>query len=488
MNGKIKGIIVCVIVLLCLGGALIFLNKTDKGESESSSVESAAESRSDESIMVIDSSADKISSVKVSNKSGEFTMQKPSSGKTAWEIAELKGLNQSTTLQSTMADVVAQLKAEKLVEEDVKDLSKYGLDDPEATFTVTFSDNSTKTVYVGNYLPESTKYRYIAEKGSNKVYSIYNTKAKYFTDSKEAYLDTTLIPSVEEVTDYGTLTISRKDLDYDMIFTQDTDTDNNMPSNQVMTSPIDAYLNGGTTSQNTTHGLWGLSAKEAVCVFPKDKDFKDYGLDSPQSTVTYESKSEKYNLRIGNPEYSKNSDGKDNSTVEYYYCYLEGVSGIDCIWKVSAESLPWATVKPEDIMSNIITTNNIYDVSEIDIKYENGTTKYTITSKDEDVKAVKINGKDTDVDNFKTFYQYMLSFPTSEIWLSQPDTESFLTIRIKAGDKTDTLEFFKDNSSARKAIIKRNGKTSFRVSLNWTDKFVKNMELLAAGKQVAASY
>ncbi len=487
MNGKLQGIIVCVIVLLCLGGALIFLNKTGKSGNESSTSESAASSEADESVKIIDSSADEIKSVKISNKSGEFTVEKPASGKTSWDIKELKGLNQSTSMKSTMADNAAQLEAKKLVDDNAEDLTKYGLDKPEATFTITFSDNSTKTICVGNNLPESSKYRYVMEKGIKKVYSVLDTRMQYFTDSKESYLDTTLIVKPDEEGGYGKLTITRDNLDYDMTFVQDSDNTNDMMSAQVMTSPINSYLNG-TTSTDTTHGLWGLTAEKGVCIFPTKEDFKKYGLDKPHTTVVYNGSGVNYKLTVGNPVYSKDSEGNDNSSVAYYYCYVEGVSGIDCIWMVSSESLPWVTVKPEDIISTIMTYNNIANVNEIDVDYKNQITKYTLTSKDEDVKTAKINGKDTDVDNFKTFYQYMLSCPTSEIWLKDPEGESFLTIKIKSGDKTDTLEFFEDSSSARKAVIKRNGKTSFRVSLNWTDKFVKNMELLAEGKQVAASY
>lgn len=491
MNGKLQGIIICVVVIVCLGGMLLFLNLTGDNDTDNSSVEESSTVNSeDESVLLIDSSSDKISSVRISNEYGEFTIEKPASGKTEWNIAELKGLNQSLTSEKSLIEDVAQFEAKKLVEENAEDLSKYGLESPLAEFTVTFADDSQKTFCIGNQAPE-TKYRYLTEKGTNAVYTMLGTRLSEFLEGKEQFIETLLIDSPEEV-NFGTLTIKRPDIDYDMVFVQDDDEATDMMSAQIMTSPIYSYLNG-TTSQDTTHGLWGLTADSAVCLFPDDSDLKEYGIDNPKATVIYKSDTESYKLYIGNPEYSKNSEGEDNSTVAYYYCYLEGVSGADCIWKISSESLPWATVMPQDIITTVMTYNNIVDIESFNVIQGDTTVKYTVEvdGEDEDseqVVAAAIDGKETDVESFKTFYQYFLSCPTTEIWFEEPTGESFMTVEIDVGDNVDTLEFYKDSTSERKVIVKRNGRTSFRIPIGWTERFVKNMEALESGGEVQASY
>ena len=490
MNGKLQGIIICVIVIICLGGMLLFLTLTDKdnGDDSSAAESTAAESEADESVLLIDSSSEKISSVKISNEFGEFTIEKPASGKTSWNISELNGLNQSVSDQQSLVEDIAQLTAEKLVEEKVKNLEKYGLAEPISTFTVAFSDDSERVFHIGDITPEKSKYRYMTEKDSGKVYIVKINTISEVLEGKEQFIDTLLIETPEEV-NFGMLTIQRPDIDYDMVFEQDTDEETDMMSAQIMTSPIYSYLNG-SSSQNTTHGLWGLTADSPVCLFPDDSDKAEYGIDNPTATVIYEGEDENYTLYIGNPEYSKNIEGEDNSSVAYYYCYLEGVSGADCIWKISVEDLPWATVMPEEIITTVMTYNNIVNIESFVVKQEQKVTTYTVEvdEEDEEVTAAAIDGKETDVDSFKSFYQYFLSCPTTEIWYKEPEGESFMTIEIDVGDNTDTLEFFADSESARKAIVKRNGQTSFRIPIDWTDKFINNMAALENGEEVLASY
>lgn len=488
MNGKLQGIIICVVVILCLGGTLLFLNLTGGQDSDNSGSEesSAVSSQEEKEILIIDSSSEKINSVEISNENGKFTVERPASGKTAWCINELEGINQSQNSEKSLIENVAQLEAEKLVEENTDDPDKYGLKNPVAEFTVTFSDNSKRIFQIGDVTPEKSKYRYLTEKDTGKVYTVKSSVIDDFIDGKEQFIDPLLIESPEEV-EFGTMTIKRPDIDYDITFIQDTDDTTDMMSAQIMVSPIYSYLNG-SSSQNTTHGLWGLTADSAVCLFPDDNDKKEYGITSPTATVIYKSDTEDYKLYIGNPIYSKNSEGKDNSTVAFYYCYLEGVDGVDCIWKISAEDLPWADVMPEDIITTVMTYNNIADIDNIIVKRGSQTTKYTLTSEDDELKTAAIDGKKTDTEKFKTFYQYFLSCPTTEIWYKEPDGEKFMSVEIKVGNKTDILEFFTSKSSERKAIVKRNGKTSFRIPLDWTDKFVNNMESLEKGGEILTSY
>lgn len=488
MNGKLKGIIACAVIVVCLAGALIALDLTDKNDTDSSSAASSSTAESDESIMLIDSSEENINAVEISNEHGKFKIEKSSSGKTAWFIQALDGLNQSASEQASLIGDAAQLEAKKIVEENAEDLSKYGFDKPQSTFEVQFDDNTTKTFVVGDSLPEETRYSYIKEKNSNTVYTIFSNSVKRFASDKRDFLDKTLLAAPEEEEEvYGKLTVKRADLIGDMVFTDDSNMDSSMMSAQVMISPIYSYLNG-TASSATTHGLWGLTAESAEVMFPKAGDLKKYGIDNPVATVLYSGNGNEYRLRIGDPVYNKDSEGKDTTEIGAYYCYLEGIDGIDCIWKVAADSLPWTTVVPEDIITSVMTYNDITTVDEISVSYDGKTTDYGVVSDDSDVKSASISGKETDVDQFKSFYQYILTCPTSEIYSVDPEGDSFLSIEIKAGKHKDRLEFFKDDKSERKAIVKLNGVTSYKIPIKWTEKFVKNMDLLAEGKEVEESY
>ncbi|MDE6149933.1 MAG: DUF4340 domain-containing protein [Ruminococcus sp.] len=489
MNGKLKGIIACIALVICLGGALTVLKLTDKNNTDDNSetVSSTTESQA-EKIMLTDYSAEDILSVNISNKYGEFAVEKPSSGKTAWTIELLEGLNQSISEETSLVEDAAQLEAKKTVEENAEDLSKYGFDNPQGTFTVNLADGTKKTFVVGDNLPEETKYCYVKEQNSDVIYSTLANNVKRFLSDKKDFLNKTLLASPDEEEEvYGTLTVQRSELKRDMVFTDDPNVDSSMMSAQVMISPIYSYLNG-TVSADTTHGLWGLSAESAEVIFPKAADLKKYGIDKPTATVLYSGNGNDYKLRIGNPIYETDSQGNETTVVGAHYCYLEGVEGLDCIWVVSADSLPWTTVIPEDIITSVMTYNDILTVDNIIVKSGSDTTIYGVESDDTNVTSAKIDGKETDVDQFKSFYQYILTCPTSEIYSEDPKGDCFLSIEIKAGKGGDKLEFFKDSTTERKAVVKLNGVTSFRIPIKWTEKFVKNISLLSEGKEVEESY
>ncbi|WP_124100304.1 DUF4340 domain-containing protein [Ruminococcus sp. Marseille-P6503] len=490
MNGKIQGIIVCGVIIACLGGTLAFLNATggDSSSDTDSSSQTVNENSEDTSVLLIDSTADDIKSIAAVNEYGGFTMSRPASGKTAWTIEELNGINQSSSLQSGMAEDVAQLEAYKTVEENSSDLGKYGLESPAGEFTVTFTDDTQSTFCIGD-VSTKTRYRYLCEKGESDVYMILNSRVSYFIEPKENLVDTSLIedPGDSDMPDYGTLTVRRSDLDYDMVFENDPYDKEGMVSSQVMTEPIFSYLNVSVSSA-TTHGMWGLSAESAVKIFPDEEDFKTYGLDEPLAEVTFKGDGYNYDLKIGDPIYEENDDGEQTAEIASYYCYLTGVDGVDCVWTVSADSLPWATVMPGDVVTSLMTTNNIMDVSEVRVTAEDSEIVYELDSDGEStINSVKMNGEDIDVSLFQDLYKYLLTCPTSEIYFEEPQGESYLTIEISCEDGyNDVMEFYSDSS--RRSIVALNGRPSFRIQSKWTDRFLENMENVKNGEAVVDTY
>lgn len=493
MNGKIQGIIVCGVIIACLGGTLAFLQTTGKDPSSKAEESSSAAlntNSEDESVLLIDSSSDKITSVEVKNSYGTYKMVKPASGKTAWNIEELSGIDQSSRLQSGMAEDIAQLEAYKTVEEGASDMSKYGLDEPEGQFTVTFSDDTQRTFYVGD-VSTKNRYRYFCEKDGSDVYMMLNSRISYFIEPVENFIDTTLItnPGDSDMPDYGKLTVKRSDLDYDMVFEQvdEDEAIDNMMSAQVMTEPIYSYLNI-SVSAGTTHGMWGLSAESAVKIFPDEEDFKEYGLDKPIAEVLFKGTGYDYDLKIGNSIFAKNDDGEETTEIGSYYCYLTGVDGKDCIWEISADKIPWVTVLPGDVITSLMTTNNVMDVTDISVKTADRDIEYKLDSDGEStINSVKMNDKDVDTSLFQDLYKYLLTCPTDEIYFAEPEGESYMTIEINCtGGHTDKLEFYYDSS--RRSIVALNGKPSFRIQTKWSDRFIENIDKLEKGEKIVDVY
>ncbi|MGN0594708.1 MAG: DUF4340 domain-containing protein, partial [Hominimerdicola sp.] len=384
MNSKIKGIIAGSIALVCLGGTVVLLKSTEKTDDTSSSISQAGSSSADSSeseVVILPNSSDTISSVDIDNSTGSFSVEQPASGKSTWSIEALSGVNQDTDLLSSLIENCGQMTAYKLVEENVTDMAKYGLDEPEASFTINYTDNSSIKVLIGIETPNNERYSYVCIEGEDKVYMVLGTKLSYFTESANAYVSTQLIaePDDDSWPEYGTETIERTDLDYKMVFENDPYDIEGMISSQVMTEPIFSYLDV-STSTDITHGLWGLSAQGCAVVHPNDEDMAEHGLTEPACTVSLKGDEYDYVLKIGNPVYSSDeiSDSNTVQTVTGYYCYLTGVSGVDCIYEISADQLPWLTVDPSDIISGVMTSNYLVDLSNIKIEYNGKTHSYDI--------------------------------------------------------------------------------------------------------------
>ena len=503
MNSKVKSIIICVVVILCLGVMLLVLNLTGKkDESSSETVSSAVDS--EKTIPLTDDIADDLDStfvktVEVKNEKDSFLISQVKGKTDEWEIKALDGIEQSNTVYSGLASIIADLSATDVAEENAEDLSKYGLADTKTEFTVAFSDekNTKRTYLIGDITPNDDDY-YVCEKGKSTVYTIASGSLSYFFYTREDFIALTMLDkpvSDEDYPDFIKETIKVKSLDYDMVIVTPEESSDYMPSSQVMTEPVFAYLDV-TNSADITHGMWGLSATSAVAAKPDKKDFKKYGLIDPMTKVTLETSDGTYTLSIGNPVYAKDSQGKETSTVESYYTYLDGVSGKDVIFIVSADSLPWAGVEPSDFISSLMTYNAATDLKSVIV--DNGKEKYTFKLKsvenpeaeaDEDeqqtmmLSSVKLNDSYLDVEAWKSWYQYLLQCPTSEIYFKDPETKCYLSVSMNRNDGgKDVLKFYKDTN--RRTIVKLNGKTSYRIESSYVKKLISNMKLAIEGKEI----
>lgn len=503
MNSKVKSIIICIVVILCLGVMLFVLNLTGKKD-DSSSESSSSPAESVKTIPLTDDIANDldntyVKTVEIKNENDSFTISQVKGKTDKWEIKALSGIEQSDTVYSGLASIIADFSATDIAEENADDLSKFGLENAKTKFTVTFSDdkNTKRTYLIGDITPNENDY-YVCEEGKSTVYTVSSGTLSYFFYKREDFIALTMLDkpvSDDDYPDFIKETIKVKSNDYDMVIVTPEETLDYMPSAQVMTEPVFAYLDA-TNSASITHGMWGLSASSAIKAKPGKSDFKEYGLLDPMTKVILETSDGTYTLSIGDPIYAKDSNGKETSAIESYYTYLDGVSGKDVIFKVAADSLPWAGVEPSYFISSLMTYNAATDLKSVIVDDGKEKTTFKLTSKvnpeaeaDEDeqqtmmLSSVKLNGKDLNVEVWKSWYQYLLQCPASEVYFKEPETECYLTVSINRIDGgKDVLKFYKDTN--RRTIVKLNGKTSYRIESEYVSKLVSNMKLAIEGKEI----
>lgn len=487
MSKNVKTLLYIGIFILCMALVLVILVVTDSSGKSNNDTEEAV----DDSIYLCNNDRDDIKSVVVSNSNsnGGFNIARDLKG---LYIPELDGLQSSSAIINAAGNCAASITAKTVVEENAADLDKYGLGDETyvAKIDVTLSDGTEYTIYLGEITPD-TSYRYARVGGETTVYTVLASRTGYFTYELSDFVSLTILEELSSTNTSPTidwLTVTRKDLDYDVIFEDDTKNyasdEVSMASSQVMISPVYAYLDI-TNSNDIVYGLWGLTASTAECIFPTDEDFEEYGIADPYCTVYLEAELQVYDLKIGNvASYATDESGNETDEPAYYYGYFEG---IDCIFTFAVDEIPWVTFMPIDILSSLMTSNYIYALDYIDIRIDNNEQVNYYFDLEGDVDEATLTGtlnrvSEIRLDDFKSLYQFMLKCPIDAICLEDPADDAKLLAYIefaRADGGGDTLELY--DAGNNRVIVKLNGTTSFSQPRNYLNVLEENLKIYANG-------
>lgn len=483
MTKRARNLIGIGIFLISMALVLLILVLTQpKNETEDGPIDSST-------VSVLSYGRDDVATLTIKNENGEYTIR---NGVTGFVIDEYAGFRQNSTTMGAAAKCAANITAQALVEENSQELDKYGLssDAPKAQCDVVLKDGTSYSVYFGINSPDG-KTRYVRLADSDDVYTVLLNSSGYFYYREEDFISLTVTDEISNNNVAPTLdhmTVTRKDLDYVIEFVDDSknyDADAvTMASSQVMISPVYAYLDINN-SNAIMYGLWGLSATGVVKVHPTEEDFKEYGLDDPFCEVNLDAELQNYNMKIGNVAfYELDENGDPTSIPAQFYCYY---NGIDIIYTFASSEVPWATFKPIDILTSLMTGNYIYAVDYIDVNYYGNSPVHYYFDLDGSVEdavlhRITIDGEDFDTEQFKKLYQFMLACPIDDLYFetTPPDEALVATIYFKCDDGHEDLLEFYDIGSNRVAI-KLNGYPSFSQPIGYLNVLRQNIEAFKNG-------
>ncbi len=487
MKKNIRLIIIICIAALLLGGAVFALYLTAPKEEEEKTEEEIKTS------LLYDKAPNDLAKVTIENEKGSYEVVRVGEGDEAkWTVMELINLPLSGSVMTKIVNNASSLTAQQTVVENPSDISIYGLDKPSATVTAEFSDSAktVKKVIIGNLTPEETK-RYLMIDGDTKVYTVYNTALSCFLEDKYALVNKTVYSvrtaaDENDTTDYtkiNKLTISRADIDYDIVIEYDVRLEDEdamvaNSSNYVMSEPVFRDLNPEKSS-DITDSIFGLTASDLAVLNPEENDFEVLGINSPAAEITAEvNGGDVLHIKIGN-EYI-NEDGKKAGR----YVYVEG---INIIYIFDESSLPWLTVSPLDIVTTMYTSNYVYDLEGLKITADGRTLDFEVSGAGADDFAVKLNGSDTDGDRFKNLYQFILRAPSSELYFEETVEKPSVVIEIKTkSGEDDTIEFIPGGN--RQAIVRLNGETVYKCAQAYVDRLIGNLELYENGEEIITNW
>lgn len=148
-------------------------------------------------VKIFDYTTEDIERVDIELREGEsYTVTYDAANKTYAIVGEPSGIAYSQGSLRDVYSAATQLSADKVVEEDVQDMSPYGLDKPYATMTVHHNSGQSFVIDLGNKLPTGSGW-YLRQQDSNTVYTVSDGAGTRMSRTKGSMRDLALLPSVK---------------------------------------------------------------------------------------------------------------------------------------------------------------------------------------------------------------------------------------------------------------------------------------------------
>lgn len=365
-----------------------------------------------------------------------------------WYLAKDREIPLSQTKFSAMTGVLAGIRANRVVEESLENLSNYGLDEPVKTITFETADGS-HTIYAGDQNPITNDYYFYLE-GENKVYTTKASISSSFQSGLSAFY---IAPALPEW-DQGSLQLIE-------IAKQDGKlTVMNLPNGD----PSADYMGGNTWFADSEEGsrmvmdseakstfldkVTGLSLGNCVDYKPDQESLKAYGLEDPAATISIryietreepategeeegegESESASESVEAGSPEETetpavkiveeekilmlaigaKNEDGK-------YYVQISDATPVCLMDAATAEY--FLNLKPSNFTNLSACMVDISTVERLVLQSEGQTVELAISREEKPnegtdttatVDTYSINGIEKEEQEFKSAYQKIIA-------------------------------------------------------------------------------
>ncbi len=473
MRKNTRLLIICGAVLLVLAGTLTaMLLQKDGGTAENSSETEATQA----AISLNGASGAEVVRLEVKGETESYTLVQtaPAEGekRAVFTIEGYEDVRMNDNLLSTLPYNASALEAEALVEENAKDLERYGLEDPRAEVTAHYADGSEFTFGIGIVSPLDASQTYCLIGGD--VYLVRTSLTGNFSFTPADLVSTTVIAEPENK-DYPivqSVRIERKDLEEDLYIEYDYEGQENgnesgSAATHVLVEPVFTYLNL-ENSLAITNGFFGLTAKEIAALHPEKADFAKYGLDDPFCTATTAcDDGNTYVLQIGDSYTTE--DG-----TKCYYTYLEGVN---VIYGITEENDAWATVQAKDIFSPLIFDTYVWSLASVDVMARDQKVHFDCEGTDKEDFVVKKDGKTVDTERFRQLYQFILSLYADDLYLDEipeqePDAE--ITLTTQSGHSY-TVSFYQ--KSALQTLVARDGVPTFTIRTSSLDTLAHDLEI-----------
>lgn len=495
-------LIFSVIGLAVLGGVAALLLLTAPAP-EVEEPDPSAETE-DTSLILTEKTPEDVLSVHIVNPGGEYEIvpsgETDEGGTPIWTVAGLESADLRTSELFAAVTNAAALTAKDFVEENAE-LEKYGLAEPKASVTVTFTDGSDYTFRIGDDVPSSLAAVYFYAENTDTVYTYAKSKLTAFQNDRFGFIEKQVMPAVdsemgEEVLSFK---VERRDLDEPILIEQlppPDDPDELSVFTYQMVTPYAVNLdltNGSAFLQS----LFGLTAQSAAWYGMEEGDYELSGLNDPSVVVTVKTTKKTYTLTLGNAAGQEVTDENGNVSTEITGIYGMSSEVPDTLFLFDESAVPAATVRADALISRLFLMPYIYSLKEVTYADHLGQ-EFTLAfekvkDKTETEAAVYkhfLNGEETDEQRLKNLYQFMISASGDELYFDDGEDELLAEIHYVYADTSrgENVVKFYSSKDDRKVIINVNGKNLFKTKQIYMTRLCENVGSYLNGGEIVLTY
>ncbi len=363
----------------------------------------------------------------------------------------------------SMMYTVTSISAVNLVEENAKDLSVYGLDEPTATIKTYYDDGSEVDLIIGSQAPVDGNY-YCMTTESDTVYTIGSYVDSLLVRRPIEYRDITLFPVYTEDDIYTNInwvrTTERDGTCIEIQLDSSQENEYNTEGSQyVMLQPYQVSGNDTVIKSNILDVVATLSLGSIIMDID-ESEYAEYGLDKPAKLEMSDIAGNSLSLLLGNT--CPNTD--------YTYCMIEGT---DTLITCTTSALQWMGGSYVQYMLRTVWSYSVEQLQSVDIDI-NGENfdlqvehyvKQNANGNDTDGVTGTLNGQEISETNVRRLYIKCLYFRiidnlTEEEKKEYKDAEAYATVTIHMdGDESHKLELIR--MTDRKYAMRLDGELEY---------------------------
>ena len=347
----------------------------------------------------------------------------------------------------SMMYTLTSISAIKLVEEDAKNLSDYGLDEPTATVKTYYTDGSELDIIIGSQAPVDENY-YCMTSDSNTVYTIGSYVDSLLVRRPIEYRDITLFPAYTEDEIYENinwvkLTERSGDCVEVLLDSDQSNEFNTENSAYVMLQPYQVSGNDTTIKSYILDVVSTLTLGSIIEDIEEDQ-YAEYGLNNPAKLEMTDIAGNSISLLIGNT--CPNPD--------YTFCMIEGT---ETLITCNSSAFSWMGLSYVQLMLRSVWTFDIEQLQSIDIDINGETydiqvehyTKKNANGNDADGVKGTLNGQEISETNVRRLYIKCLYFRiidnlTEDEKSEYAKADAYATITLHLSESGDhTLELIR---------------------------------------------